>query len=363
MNVEYKVSGSLYPKFFESVKSKLVTIACDKNTKPFADDIENALIKNGADVKVCYFDDEDLIPTEEKCTELKCLANKTDYILAVGSGSLNDMCKYVSTTLDIPCGVLITAASMDGYVSKGSAIMVNGVKVTYPVHVPTDILVDLEIIRNAPSLMTAAGFGDIIGKYTCLSDWQLSNIVNGEEINKEAFELMEKALSNCVSLFNDLKEYKPEAVAKLTDALITAGVSMAICGNSRPASGSEHHQSHFLEMDFVKRGERVPLHGVKVAIGALISIELYNYVITCNIERKEQIAKIVAKLPPVERVKTMLKEMGCPVRFSEVGVRREVMEEMLEKAHTVRDRYTILTFINENGLMPGIKDYIMENYF
>ena len=265
MNVEYKNKKGTYPIFLESVKNKTLTIACDKNTKPFADEIKTLLINNGTQVKTCFFDDADLIPTEEKCTELKTVANKTDYVLAVGSGSLNDMCKYVSTSLDIPCGVLITAASMDGYVSKGSAIMVNGVKITYDVHVPTDILIDHEIIGKAPRLMTAAGFGDIIGKYTCLTDWQLSNIVNGEEINKEAFELMEKALNSCVSLFDDLKEYKKEAVEKLTNALITAGVSMAICGNSRPASGSEHHMSHFLEMDFVRRGEKIPLHGVKAS--------------------------------------------------------------------------------------------------
>lgn len=363
MNVEYKSNLGTYPIFLESIKGKTVTVACDANTRRYADEIITLINGAGAFTKLCFFDDEDLIPTEEKCTELKCLANKTDYILAVGSGSLNDMCKYVSTTLEIPCGVLITAASMDGYVSKGSAIMVDGVKVTYNVHVPTDILIDLEIIKNAPAIMTASGFGDIIGKYTCLTDWQLGNIVNGEEINKEAFELMEKALATCVLLFEDLKVYKPEAVGKLTDALITAGVSMAICGNSRPASGSEHHQSHFLEMDFVARGERVPLHGVKVAIGALISIELYNYVITQDIPHREEITKIVKKLPPVSEVKKMLEEMGCPTKFSEVGVRREVMEKMLYNAHTVRDRYTILTFINENGLMDGIKDTIMDKYF
>lgn len=365
MNIEYKNQDLTYPIFLDSVKDKTVTIACDKNTKPFAIDIISKLESNGTITKTCYFDDEELIPTEEACTELKCVANGTDYLLAVGSGSLNDMCKYVSTTLNIPCGVLITAASMDGYVSKGSAIMVDGVKVTYNVHVPTDILIDLDIIRKAPIIMTAAGFGDIIGKFTCLTDWKLSHIVNGEEINEKAFTLMEKALSNCVSLFDDLKNYKPEAVAKLTDALITAGLSMAECGNSRPASGSEHHMSHFLEMDFIKRGEKVPLHGVKVAIGALISIELYNFIKNSGIEieNKKEIYEIIDALPPVERVENMLKEMGCPTKFSEIGVRREVMEEMLEKAYTVRDRYTILTYVAQNGLTEMIKPIIMSKYF
>lgn len=72
--------------------------------------------------------------------------------------------------------------------------------------------------------------------------------------DKEAFILMEKARADVMGAFDGLIKYDEDAVAKLMNALIVAGTSMAICGNSRPASGSEHHQSHFLEMDFVRRG-------------------------------------------------------------------------------------------------------------
>ena len=82
-----------------------------------------------------------------------------------------------------------------------------------------------------------------------------------------------------------------------------------------------------------------------------------------EIENKKEIYEIIDALPPVERVENMLKEMGCPTKFSEIGVRREVMEEMLEKAYTVRDRYTILTYVAQNGLTEMIKPIIMSKYF
>lgn len=232
-------------------------------------------------------------------------------------------------------------------------------------HTPKDILIDLDIIANAPKIMTAAGFGDIIGKYTCLTDWQLAHIINGEEINEEAFKLMEEARSACVNAFKELTLYKPEAVAKLMNALVTAGLSMAICGNSRPASGSEHHMSHFLEMDFVRRGEKVPAHGIKVAIGTLVSIDLYNYLKDNNIEFKgnKEVFELVNKLPKSSDVKHMLEEMGCPTRFSEIGVRKEVMLDMIENAYTVRDRYTVLTFIHDLGLTKAVTPMIMDKYF
>ena len=73
--------------------------------------------------------------------------------------------------------------------------------------------------------------------------------------------------------------------------------------------------------------------------------------------------KLVDELPSVESIKGMLEKMGCPVRFSQIGVRRETMEEMIEKAYTVRDRYTILTLIHDLGLTEDVKPILMENFF
>ena len=364
ISVEYR-NETEFSGFFKKITGKKVAVAYDINTKPYALDFIARLKNYASEIVEISYPDEELIPTEEKCDYAYDLAKNCEYLLAVGSGTLNDMAKSVSTRLGIECGVLATAASMDGYCSKGAALMKSGFKVTDEVHTPSDILIDLEIVRNAPKLMTAAGFGDIMGKFTCLTDWRTSNIVNGEPIHQGAYSLMQTALVDCMDAFEDLTEYKPDAIAKLMRALVTAGLSMAECGNSRPASGSEHHQSHFLEMDFVRRGERVPLHGLKVAIGTLVSIELYNYLKTEKVSFKgaEEVYKLVDELPSVEKMKGMLERMGCPTKFSALGVRKETMEEMIEKAYTVRDRYTVLTLIHDLGLTETVKPIIMSKYF
>ena len=59
----------------------------------------------------------------------------------------------------------------------------------------------------------------------------------------------------------------------------------------------------------------------------------------------------------------MLEKMGCPVRFSQIGVRKETMEEMIEKAYTVRDRYTVLTLIHDLGLTENVKPLIMKEFY
>lgn len=364
MNVVYKHENG-FASFYKKLKRKIVSVIYDINTKPYAEKIKEELSNYAKEILFLEFPDEELVPSEDKCEQAYAVAKGTDYLLAVGSGTLNDMAKSVSTRLDIPCGVLATAGSMDGYCSKGSALMRGGFKVTDEVHTPEDVLIDLEIVCNAPRLMTASGFGDIIGKYTCLTDWKLSNIINGEPIHQEAFMMMEKARAEVMEAFDGLTKYKEEAVAKLMNALVVAGTSMAICGNSRPASGSEHHQSHFLEMDFVRRGEKIPMHGIKVAIGTLVSITLYNYLRDNKIKCKgaEEVYKLVEELPSVERIQAMLEKMGCPTRFSQIGVRKETMEEMIEKAYTVRDRYTVLTLIHDLGLTEEVKPILIERFF
>jgi glycerol dehydrogenase-like iron-containing ADH family enzyme len=107
------------------------------------------------------------------------------------------------------------------------------------------------------------------------------------------------------------------------------------------------------------------MHGLKVAIGTLVSIELYRYIKDRQLEfdGAQEVYALVDELPCVETLREMLVKMGCPIRFSALGVRKETMEEMLEKAYTVRDRYTILTFINEHGLTKEITPLIMSKYY
>ena len=102
----------------------------DVNTKPYASSIINEMTNYGAKILDVYYPDEELIPTEDKCEYAKSISQNTDYVLAVGSGTLNDMAKSIATRLNIPSGVMPTAASMDGYCSKGAALMRGGFKVT-----------------------------------------------------------------------------------------------------------------------------------------------------------------------------------------------------------------------------------------
>ena len=90
---------------------------------------------------------------------------------------------------------------------------------------------------------------------------------------------MDVAVSRCMKLVSEIEENAslntPELAEALMEGLVTAGVSMTMAGNSRPASASEHLISHFLGMKSLFNQAPHHLHGTKVAYGTFQMAKLY----------------------------------------------------------------------------------------
>ncbi len=326
-----------------------VLSVCDRNTARFEAPLARLLTVAGASVRTFLFDREHLIPEIGDLSGLLDATEGYDYILAVGSGTLNDICKYASSKTGIPYGILATAPSMDGYVSSVSALYDGGKKVTLPTTIPTDVLIDVDILKNAPLDMIVAGAGDMIGKYTSLLDWKLGELLCGETRDAAISHRMEQAASLCMSRARDLTARDENAVSTLIEGLILSGVEMQNAGNSRPASGCEHHVSHYLEMAAEKRGTHFAPHGVQVALGTLIGISLYRYALERYPEALAALASDIEALPTVEALQTLYRDIGLPASFSAIGVDKELLCETVANAYTVRERFTVMSFLCERG--------------
>lgn len=361
INIEYEN----YNNFYEYIKNKNVLIICDENTRKYYRTISEKLESIAKKVSIIEFKEKHLLPDDLAIKKINENINGYDYILAIGSGTLNDLAKYIATINNIDSGVLATAPSMDGYASKGSALMLNNKKVTETVKMPHDILVNPNILITAPAILVSSGFGDIIGKYTCLTDWKLSNIVNDEPINRKAYDLMKKSLNKVVKNTSLIAKFDKNGITFLMKALLDAGIAMAICGNSRPASGSEHHQSHYLEMYFVENNLPIAHHGIMVALGCLVSLELYKHLLLTNkdFENKDKIIKLAKELPDIDTIKQLLIKVNCPIRFSTLNISKETFKEMVYNAYTVRNRYTILTFYHDNNLFDEVIEKLITKYY
>ena len=216
-----------------------------------------------------------LVPDEVAISELDaCVIESVDLIVGIGSGVINDLCKIVSFNHSIPYFIVATAPSMDGYASRGSALILNGMKATLNADVPRAIIADTDVLANAPFPMIQAGFGDIIGKYSCLNDWRLSAIVNGEYICDQVVRMTYDVVEKTVSLADGIRERDADAIGALMEALVAVGILMAYVGNSRPASGSEHHLSHYFEIVGIERDENYLPHGIDVCFSAVKTAKL-----------------------------------------------------------------------------------------
>ncbi len=365
INVEYKNKvGPSYPIFNQNVKDKKVLAVCDVNTEKFFLPLLEEIKPIVKEIKFLKFDDEELVPDETAYGRMEKEVVGCDWILVAGSGTLNDLGKYVGSKCGIKNSTLATAPSMDGFISTVAAIMTGGKKVTLPAQSPSDILVDPEILAQAPAHMIGAGVGDILGKYNSILDWRLANLKNGEPINEESIALTLKAVDDVLNNMDKILEYNPQGMVYLMDALITSGYAMVIAGNSRPASGGEHHTSHYLEMDFVKKGLPVPLHGIKVGLGTLVCISLYRYIKDNNVQFNncDKVYELVDKLPKEEEIISHLKRLNTPVTYTEIGVDKALLEEMLLNAYTVRERYTILSLCKELDIMKDAVPMLIEKY-
>lgn len=352
-----------FPKFLASVKGKRVLVLSDRNTEPLSEDIVRALEKESAVVRFTYPEYE---PVADERTIATALGHGSDcdYFLAVGAGTLNDVAKYAGHLLGKPCGVYATAPSMDGFTSGVTPLVENGFKITRPAQTVSDVLMDLSVLAAAPPVMRGAGVGDILAKYCCLADWRISAALTGEVYRCEAAELMYEAVRACDSGIPALIAGKEEGVERLMEALLVSGYAMVIAGNSRPASGAEHHMSHFLEMDFLRRGEKIPLHGIKVGLGTAVSLWLYHHLKEFPaFEGCEKVYEEAEGLPDSGYVLGVLGALGCPVRFSELGVPRETVRRMLFEAYKIRDRFTILTLYCTKGFMERAADPILDAFY
>jgi len=252
-----------------------ILLVADNNTWKICGEEVKAQLGNRLEDAQVFVCDGFLVPDEKAIAKVqKKLTEHTDLIIGIGSGVIQDLCKYVSFEAKLPYYIVATAPSMDGYASKGAAMIIGNMKVTYNAHVPKAIIADTRILKGAPMEMIQSGYGDILGKFSCLNDWKLSCVVNDEFFCDYVYDLTYEMLMKTKDLGKKLLAREEEAVKTLMEALVGVGIAMAYIGNSRPASGSEHHLSHFFEVIGLMKNEPYFMHGTDVVYSAVYTQKL-----------------------------------------------------------------------------------------
>lgn len=259
-----------------------IYLVSDRNTDEAAGrEVERLLKRAGFEVIPILLEEnpgkEKISPTPARLYQILEPLREPGFILGCGAGTISDLVKFAADRANLKSGMVATAPSMDGYSSGVASLVVDGVKKTLPAGPHSLIVADSQILSQAPKSLIRAGLGDILGKVTSLLDWHLRRIIWGDYYCHKAEELIMEPLQNLLDgeEGSSPDESGSRELRNLSRGLINSGLAILLAGGSEPASGSEHHISHYLEMLGLRDGISTPLHGHKVGLGTYFSSNFY----------------------------------------------------------------------------------------
>ncbi|MBQ8802798.1 MAG: sn-glycerol-1-phosphate dehydrogenase [Tyzzerella sp.] len=395
-----------------------ICILEDENTKEvMGEQVEKLVTDTGYKVSRIVLPKDHLLPDEagigSVVTELPV---NCDLILAVGSGTINDLGKFVSYKTGIPYMIIATAPSMDGFASNVAAMVTKKAKETYAAQMPKAIIADTKLMMDAPMDLIAAGVGDVLGKYVCLTDWKLSNLLTGEYYCEYVANIVKESVEKVKHAAEVLAEKRDlQSIEELMEGLVLSGIAMSYIGNSRPASGSEHHLGHFWEMNFLQFGEHGAYHGTKVGIGTILCLKMYKWLADEDIEllaqgdysfdreawgkdiehiyklaatkvialedsgkknsvekrnvrmknlitQQEEVMALIHALPEAEDVKRLMENLGAPVYPSQIDVTDENVINACVYAKELRERVGLLQVLHDLGLAKSYGERVIREF-
>ncbi|MFF4390279.1 MULTISPECIES: iron-containing alcohol dehydrogenase family protein [unclassified Streptomyces] len=247
-----------------------------------------------------------------------------DAVVGLGGGKIIDVAKYAAARVGLPMVAVATNLAHDGICSPVATLDNDNGRGSYGVPTPIAMVIDLDVIREAPVRFVRSGIGDALSNISAIADWELSHKITGEPVDGLAAAMArtagEAVLRHPGGCGDD------EFLTVLAESLVLTGIAMSISGDTRPASGACHEISH--AFDLLHPG-RSALHGEQVGIGAAFAMHLRG--------AAEQSGHFVE----------VLRRHGLPVGPEEIGFSIDEFVAAVEYAPQTRPgRFTILEHLN-----------------
>jgi glycerol-1-phosphate dehydrogenase [NAD(P)+] len=336
--------------------------------------------------------------------ELRARTDAAEALIAIGSGTLNDLCKYLAYRTGRPYAVFATAPSMNGYLTATASLARDGVKVSLPARPPVAALFDLDVLRKAPARLIRAGIGDSICRTTAQADWLLGHYLRGAPYSETPYLLQIDEEPHLLSHAAEIVAGDVEGVRALARLLVLAGLGMVIIGGSQPASMGEHLISHYI--DLIAAPHPGSLHGEQVGVATLTASRMQHALLQAerppavrptrlderamrarygarlgegmiaqfrakaldesaaarlNVRLAEvwpaMTARLRAIMVPTARLQEALEAAAGPTSGEALGLSPVFYREAVCHAREIRDRYSILDLAGNAGVL---EDFVAE---
>jgi glycerol-1-phosphate dehydrogenase [NAD(P)+] len=376
-----------------------LAVVCDTNT------VEAMGRRAAKELRALGTIDEVVLPGNTHCDEetIETLREKTrhaDAVIAVGSGSLSDTCKYATFKDGRKYACFATASSMNGYAaSTASVTLRNGYKTSLPAHAPRGIFIDLKVCADAPAWLSAAGLGDCLCRPTAQIDWWASYRLFGTYYSNVPYVLMAADEEPAFKSASGLAEHSVEANGYLQRLMTFCGFGVCFTGVSHHGSMGEHQVSHWIDM-FAGSAHPGTTHGQQVGVASLavarlqaelLSLDKPPKISPTHIVEDEFIArygeeigrmcygeakkkafdaegasafnkKLEEHWPQLrnelqtfmikpEEMQAILRAAGGPTTATELGLSVKLWRNAMKYAREIRNRWSFLDLADDAGLL------------
>ncbi|WP_244564479.1 sn-glycerol-1-phosphate dehydrogenase [Rhizobium sullae] len=325
---------------------------------------------------------------------------RSEAVIAVGSGTINDLCKFVTGRTNRRYAVFGTAASMNGYTSTTASITLeNGLKVSLPSHAPSGFFIDLGVTAAAPAYLSAAGFADCLVRSVAQVDWWMSHRLLGTLYSTVPYIIQEDDERELNRRAAGIATGDIAANGYLHRVLALCGLGISFTGMSNHGSMGEHQVSHYIDC-FARDKHPGTLHGQQVGVATLSMARLQRIFLDsetppqirpsrivpqamarrmgaevaaqCYQEIQPKIfdargaAEINEKLAtlwpvlraelnafalPVAEMEQLLRDAGGPMTAADLGLPVEIYREALIYSREMRNRYSFLDIAADTGML------------
>lgn len=334
---------------------------------------------------------------EETAKRIADATTSADALVAVGAGTINDLCKFASAGAGKPYVVYGTAPSMNGYVSTTAAITVHGHKKSLAAQAPLGVFLDLGVLASAPPRMIRSGLGDSLCRTTSQADWLLAHLLFDQPYRLAPFVLLADDEEPLFAQSDALMRGDLAAMERLVRTLLLSGFGTAICGSSHPASQGEHLISHFADM-LGDPAWPTAFHGEQIAVTTMTMARLQERMlqecaprVTADAADEPRLLAVFGEdlgrscwqdfsqkrldarraeaanarladrwdrirgeieriIRPAANLDRTLQRAGAPKTSDDLGWPRAFYAKAVDNARLIRNRYTFLDFAANSGM-------------
>lgn len=339
-------------------------------------------------------------PTLESAEDLRRRADDADVLVAVGSGTVNDLVKYAAFLGEKFYDVFPTSP-MNAYTTGTASLTERGVKRSLQARCARGVFFDLSVLSACPPRLMASAFGDVVPcRPTAQTDWRLSRAVKNTPYTEAPYTLLAEDEKTLLADAGRLRSGDVPTLAALVRGCVLNGLGSVLGGGTTHCgSMAEHMISHYLDM-FAGDAHPGSLHGEQVGVTSLSVLRLQSALLdrpsppklSPTIDRREFLrdafgaemggefagqmekkamdegdtqtwnardadawvefaAPMRETLVSPDELERALKAAGAKTTADELGFDAAIYREALERARFIRDRFTFLDIADEAGML------------